>query len=68
MLDKLNPLKFLLDLGLMIIDSSYWICLIGSIIGMILYLYGLKKCKNSPFIGVAVYIIIRMLGAVLNVQ
>lgn len=68
MLDKLNPFKFLLDLANLLVEGSYYFCLIGAIIGMILYLFGLKKCKNSPFIGVAVYIIIRMLGAVLNVQ
>lgn len=68
MLDKLNPLKYLLSAGHLVVEGSYYFCLIGAIIGMLLYMYGVKSCKSAPLVSIAVYIIIRMLGAVLNVQ
>lgn len=67
MIDKLNPLKYLLDFASVLVEGSYYFCLIGALIGMLLYLYGVKKCKNAPMISIVVYVIIRMLGAVINV-
>ena len=48
-----------------VILSSYQICLIGGIIGLILYLFGLKKGKDIAFISPAIYLIIRIIGGVL---
>ena len=48
-----------------IVLSSYSICLIGGIIGLILYLFGLKKGKDIAFISPVIYLIIRIIGGVL---
>ena len=48
-----------------IVLSSYSICLIGGLIGLILYLFGLKKGKDIAFISPVIYLIIRILGGVL---
>lgn len=48
-----------------VILSSYWICVIGGLIGLILYLFGLKKGKDAAFIAPAIYIIVRIIGGVL---
>ncbi len=48
-----------------VILSSYQICLIGGIIGLILYLFGLKKGKDIAFISPVIYLIIRIIGGVL---
>lgn len=48
-----------------VILSSYQICLIGGVIGLILYLFGLKKGKDVAFISPAIYLIIRIIGGVL---
>lgn len=48
-----------------IVLSSYSICLIGGLIGLILYLFGLKKGKDIAFISPVVYLIIRIIGGVL---
>lgn len=45
--------------------SSYWICLIGGLIGLVLYLFGCKKGKNAATIAPAIYLIIRILSSVL---
>ena len=45
--------------------SSYWICVIGGAVGLILYLFGLKKGKDYAFIAPAIYMIIRIIGGVL---
>ena len=45
--------------------SSYWICVIGGVVGLILYLFGLKKGKDYAFIAPAIYMIIRIIGGVL---
>ncbi|WP_071120460.1 hypothetical protein [Romboutsia timonensis] len=48
-----------------IVLSSYWICVIGGVIGLILYLFGLKKGKDFAFIAPAIYMILKILGGVL---
>lgn len=48
-----------------IVLSSYSICLIGGLIGLILYLFGLKKGKDIAFISPVIYLIIRIIGGVL---
>ena len=45
-----------------IVLSSYWICLIGGMIGIVLYIFGYKKGKNYPLISIAVYLIINIIG------
>lgn len=65
----LSPMKWINSLlvcvGETIVLSNYWICLIGGMIGLILYIFGLKKGKDYAFIAPAVYMIIRILGGVL---
>ena len=72
MFDYINPLKWLEmalhSLGNTIVLSSYWICLIGGMVGLILYIFGYSKGKNYPLISVAIYILINIIGrALLNV-
>lgn len=57
--------KWLLEVGKNIVLSSYWICMIGGLIGLILYLFGCKKGKSIAAISPVIYIIIRILGAVI---
>ena len=45
--------------------SSYWICLIGGLIGLVLYIFGCQKTKSAYMIAPVIYLIIRMLGSVL---
>ncbi len=47
------------------IMSSYWICLIAGLIGIILFLFGYKKGKNIAMIMPGVYLIIKILGSVI---
>lgn len=50
-----------------IILSSYWICLIGGVVGVILYIYGYEKGKKAPMLSIAIYMIINIIGrALLN--
>lgn len=64
-----NPLDhiegWLLDIGKDIVLSSKYICVIGGMIGLILYLFGLKKGKTVASIAPIVYLIIRILGSVI---
>ena len=46
----------LYSIGSGIILSSYWICLIGGLIGLILYIFGYRK---------AMYLIINIIGKVI---
>ena len=68
-LDFINPMSwlnsFLRSLCEGIVLSSYWICVIGGVVGLILYLFGLKKGKDYAFIAPAIYMIIRIIGGVL---
>ena len=48
-----------------IVLSSYWICLIGGLIGLILYVFGYEKGKNYPLISIAIYVIINIIGSVI---
>ena len=45
--------------------SSYWICVIGGLIGLILYIFGYEKGKKYPLISIAIYLIINILGTVI---
>lgn len=57
--------EWLLEVGRDIVLSSYWICVIGGLIGIILYIFGCKKGKTVASITPVIYIIIRILGAVI---
>lgn len=57
--------EILVELFEDVIFSSYYICLIGGMIGLILYIFGYKKGKNYPLISIAIYMIINILGRVL---
>lgn len=48
-----------------IVLSSYWICLIAGLIGLLLYIFGCQKAKSVSTIAPVIYIIIRILGSVL---
>ena len=48
-----------------IVVSSYWVCLIAGLIGIILFLFGYKKGKNIAMIMPGVYLIIKILGSVI---
>ena len=65
----LNPANwvnsFLRSLGEGIVLSSYWICVIGGMIGLILYIFGYEKGKKYPLISIAIYLIINILGRVI---
>lgn len=66
---NLNPMNwlnsFLISLCEGIVLSSYWICLIGGLIGLILYIFGYEKGKKAPLISIALYLIINILGRVI---
>ena len=65
----LNPVNlvnsFLRSLGEGIVLSSYWICVIGGRIGLILYIFGYEKGRKAPLLSIAIYLIINILGAVI---
>lgn len=48
-----------------IVLSSYWICLIGGLIGLVLYIFGCQRTKSAYMIAPVIYLIIRILGSVL---
>ena len=66
---SVNPLEiiqgWLLELCKDVVLSAYWICIIGGLIGLILYICGLKKGKDLAMISPVMYLIIRILGGVL---
>ena len=66
---KINPMElvysFLRSLCEGIVLSSYWICLIGGLIGLILYIFGYEKGKKAPLISIALYLIINIIGRVI---
>ncbi|CEO04869.1 Uncharacterised protein [[Clostridium] sordellii] len=65
---SLNPMEliqeWLLSVTETIVLSSYWVCVIAGVIGLLLYICGCKKGKNIAIITPAIYIIIRILGSV----
>ena len=68
-LDFINPISWLNSLltyiGESIVLSSYWICLVGGVIGLILYIFGYEKGRKAPLLSIAIYLIINILGAVI---
>ena len=68
-LDFINPMNWLNSfLGSLcegIVLSSYWICLIGGLIGLILYIFGYEKGKKAPMLSIAIYLIINIIGRVI---
>ena len=65
----LNPAtlvnSFLRSLGEGIVLSSYWICVIGGMIGLILYIFGYEKGRKAPLLSIAIYLIINIIGRVI---
>ncbi|MBX9179383.1 hypothetical protein NSA42_03050 [Paeniclostridium sordellii] len=57
--------EWLLELGKDIVLSSYWVCVISGLIGLIMYLFGCKGGKQVSIISPVIYVIIRILGSVL---
>ena len=68
-LDFINPMSwlnsFLISLCEGIVLSSYWICLIGGLIGLILYVFGYEKGRKAPMLSIAIYLIINIIGRVI---
>lgn len=62
-MDWIKPLLY--SIGSSVLLSSYWICLIGGLIGLILYIFGYEKGKKAPLISIAMYLIINILGRVI---
>lgn len=56
---------FIIEIFKDIVLSSYWICLIGGLIGLVLYIFGCQKTKSAYMVAPVVYLIIRILGSVL---
>jgi hypothetical protein len=56
---------FIIELFKDIVLSSYYICLIGGLIGLVLYVFGCQKTKSAYMIAPVIYLIIRMLGSIL---
>ena len=56
---------FIVEIFKDIVLSSYWICLIGGLIGLVLYIFGCQRTKTAYMIAPAIYLIIRILGSVL---
>ena len=65
----LNPINwvnsFIRSLCEGIVLSSYWLCLIGGLIGLILYVFGYEKGRKAPLISIALYLIINIIGRVI---
>ena len=65
----LNPINwvnsFIRSLCEGIVLSSYWICVIGGMIGLILYIFGYEKGRKAPLISIALYLIINIIGRVI---
>lgn len=57
--------EWLLEVGRDIVLSSYWICVISGLIGLIMYLFGCKGGKQVSIISPVIYVVIRILGSVL---
>lgn len=57
--------EVLIELFKDVVLSSYWICLIGGLIGLVLYIFGYKNGKKAPMLSIAIYMIINILGRVL---
>lgn len=68
-LDFINPISWLNSLltyiGESIVLSSYWICLIGGLIGLILYIFGYENGRKAPMLSIAIYLIINIIGRVI---
>ena len=64
-----NPIEWLNTLlnyiGTSIVSSSYWICIAGGLIGLLLYIFGYEKGKNYPLISIGLYLIINIIGRAL---
>lgn len=67
--ESVNPIEiiqgWILDVCKDLVLSSYWVCIIGGLIGLILYICGLKKAKDLVIISPVIYLIIRILGGVI---
>lgn len=49
-----------------VLACSYNGCLIVGLIGIILYAFGLQKCKNTASISIGIYLILSILGKCLK--
>ena len=60
--------KALISLLDSLISCSYWLCILGGMIGFFLWIFGYEKGKNYPTIFIGIYLIINIVGSVLNVK
>ncbi|MCC3868530.1 hypothetical protein [Terrisporobacter mayombei] len=49
-----------------VLACSYNGCLIVGLIGIILYAFGLQKCKNTASISIGIYLVLSILGKCLK--
>lgn len=52
-------------IGTTIVLSSYYVCIVGGLIGLLLYIFGYEKGKNYPLISIGLYLIINIIGRAL---
>lgn len=63
---KTSILNFLKWIGLGIINSSYWICLVACLIALLLYIAGERKAGKYVSISFVVYFILQAIkGAII---
>lgn len=56
---KNTVLKFLKWLGLGLINSSYWICLIACLIALLLYISGQRKAGKYVSLSFIIYVLLQ---------
>ena len=57
--------EILISILEILVASSYWICLLAGMIGLLLYIFGYEKGRNYPFVSMGVYIILNIIGSVI---
>lgn len=62
---KISILNFIKWLGLGIINSSYWICLLACLIAIAMYIAGQKKAGKYVSISFVIYCILQAIKGLL---
>ena len=57
--------NFMLELLNTTIEISGSVCLIGGLVGAILYIFGYEKGKKAPLLFWGIHLLIRLIGGVL---
>lgn len=56
---KMNMIKKFIVIGL---ELNYSVCLIVGMVGIILYMAGMEKCKHTASLSLIVYLLINLIG------